>query len=629
MFLARTRRYLTLIAVVILFLQGCSTAPIRRVLYGSETPSTEPRGGAAAEKQRRESAPWNLWSYGRLVDDSRAKDKGLLQADSLHEKGDLKKALDEYQRLMKKKLTPVERESIGVRVAGTQLMLGNSRDALTTVSRLYGGQGIDQVHPFFAIILAYAYAQQNDLNQSIAWFVQFQKLMGSRDEYRETAKNGVKKVLRNASPQSFESLSIAWSQDPLAGPLIGEERKLRARGLAPGVSAEVAVVPPAGEMPGAAAPGEGGILKVGILLPLSGENASFGKKTKEGIDLAVNANNQGNIIQLIDKDSGSSTQQTEAAVSSLALADGAQIVIGPLLSSQAPVAADAARLRGMPMITFSKNNSFNPGGGVYRLGATSRSQMESLVDAAVNQGRMTRLALIYPETPVGTEFADEFRRALRAVNLEPVFDKSYTGGQDSILMSLAEEAANADPQGIFCPDNIETAARFFMNIPDPVRARVSPLGTAAWDESRQLKNSATALDGAIFPTVFFSQSSSPAVQKFVESYRATYNTAPDLLSAQGFDAAMLTVTVAQSGARDRQGIQGALESISSYSGLTGMLSVLPSGEIQRKYVVLVLSHGKVSEFVSNEAMLRELQKRREIFQPTQPALDTPDIIRSY
>ncbi len=166
-----------------------------------------------------------------------------------------------------------------------------------------------------------------------------------------------------------------------------------------------------------------------------------------------------------------------------------------------------------------------------------------------------------------------------------------------------------------------------MNLPEPVRGRISPLGTAFWDESRQLKNSATALDGAIFPTVFFAQSGNPAVRQFVESYRSTYNAAPDLLSAQGFDAAMLMITVAQTSARDRMSIQGALESIGSYSGLTGTLSVLPSGEIQRKYVVMVFSKGRLSELSSNAAMLHELQKRREIFR-TQPSSETPYVIRS-
>jgi len=45
--------------------------------------------------------------------------------------------------------------------------------------------------------------------------------------------------------------------------------------------------------------------------------------------------------------------------------------------------------------------------------------------------------------------------------------------------------------------------------------------------------------------------------------------------------------------------------------------------------VLVFSHGKLSELSYNEGMLTELRRRRELFQPTQPVPDRPEIMRSY
>ena len=616
------------VVIFISFLQACSSYSPRSILWGSEE-TADRSPSRSTRPEIRTGDPWKAWEYRLLLDGNPVKGKILLQGDALHERGDLRKALQSYQQDMRKKLTPMERESAALRTASTQLSLGDAKQALATVSSTFGGPGGDvrRVHPLFALVLAYAYAAQNDLNQSLAWFSELGKNSGDVESVRGKAPEGMRSVLRSASPQAFDSLSLAWSRDPLAGPLIAEERKLRSKGAAPGKFGEIRVVPISEEAPAETPQGlETGVLRIGVMVPLSGEHAALGKSIRDGISLAVAANNEG--VQLIERDSGSDPARMEDLISSMSLTDEVQALIGPLLSNQAPIAAEAARMRGVPMITFSKNSSFSPGGGVFRLGVTGRSQALSLSEAAVDVGGMTRIAVVYPDTPAGIEHAAEFRSALQAKNLSPVFEQSYPPGQEDRIMAIAEEVSNVEPEAIFCPDGITAAARFFSSIPEPVRSRITPLGTAAWDEGRQLRNSAAALEGAVFPSIFFSQSEDPAVQQFVESFRAKYGSNPDLLAAQGFDAAMLLLAAGKT-ARDRSGMEASLRQIGSYEGLTGRLSVSPAGEIERTYRVVVLKSGKLSEFSSNEKALGELRKRRSLFQPPQSAQDRPPIIRSY
>ena len=518
-------------------LAACSSTKPSRGLAGAER--RDYRGAPAGEHEAgpvRPPDPWQLWEYGTLIDGSPARDKGLAEADALHRRGDLQKALAAYRQLAKRKLGARERESVALRIASTQLSLGAPKEALAAVSAAFkDGGDVATVPPPLTVVLAYAYARDGDLNQGLAWFAEYERKAGAGGPHPDAAREGVRRVLRGASKESFDALSPAWEKEPWIAMLIGEERKLRARGVPPGELAEVSGIPSAPE-PSAQAAAEslaGTPMKIGILLPLSGEYAAIGKSTRDGIALAVSGNNPQNLIQLVEKDTASGMDGVEEAVASLVSSEGVQAIIGPLLSTQAPVAAEAARMRNIPLITFSKNANFVPGQGVYRLGPTSRSQVEALLDVAVGTAGMSRFAVVYPDTQIGIEFADAFKEGLRRRELTAVFDKSYSAGADSALMSLAEEVASAEPEAIFFPDSLSNAARFFMSIPEPSRSRISPLGTAAWDEGRQLKQVATALENAIFPSVFFAQSTDPSVQQFIESYRGKFNTAPDLLAAQG------------------------------------------------------------------------------------------------
>jgi ABC-type branched-subunit amino acid transport system substrate-binding protein len=122
-----------------------------------------------------------------------------------------------------------------------------------------------------------------------------------------------------------------------------------------------------------------------------------------------------------------------------------------------------------------------------------------------------------------------------------------------------------------------------------VKKRIRPLGTALWDNAQKIARSQALFERAIFVTPFFTQSGRPEVQQFVEAYRAKYSAAPNFLAAQGFDVGTLLVTALRKSAESGWPFDRALLEVAPYQGVTGAITVLPSGEIKRSfYVVEVL-----------------------------------------
>lgn len=608
--------FLAAVLACLAMLSGCGAAKKLGLAGADERPPVA-TGPVTPERPRN---PWDTWRPGETLNGKPLNDKAIRHADELYQKGDMRGALREYQSAARRKLSGEDREALFVRIAGTQLGIGETEKSMSTASGFYGGnQGaVDRVNPQFSIILGYGYARTGNLQQGLAWFSQAAKRSAGNRDLEEAARAGVRDVLTQASDADIDSLDATWSQNALVGPVLGEVRKMRSRGMSPGRSFEVQVAP---------APGDESAITprvthgIGVLVPLSGEHARLGKATLNGIAFALNDLVQNGSVQLVEKDTAdAATGSIEEAVNALAANGGAELILGPLIGANAPVAAETARLRGLPLITFSKQSSFQAGGGVYRFGPTARSQMISLVETAAGLAGLKRFAMVYPANAVGAEFADEFRKAVKANGAELVLDREYQPGSEQELMTLAEEVVQADPDAVFCPDSIPAAASFFVNIPEPARTRISPLGTASWDDSKQLKQVTKAMEGAIFPSIFFMQSSNPSVRQFVEAYRGKYGEAPDFLAAQGFDAGALVSAALKEVSPDRS-FQSAIQSIGSYEGITGRVSVESSGEIERFYRVVVFTKGTETEMSQNEDVIRELKRRKELFKSAEGTAD--------
>ena len=80
------------------------------------------------------------------------------------------------------------------------------------------------------------------------------------------------------------------------------------------------------------------------------------------------------------------------------------------------------------------------------------------------------------------------------------------------------------------------------------------------------------LDGAIYVTPFYSESRSPGVSEFNNRYMKKYSRVPELLAAQGYDAARIAVEGLGAGERNATAPL-ALERLSAIDGVTGRLTV--------------------------------------------------------
>src|SRR5207248_5792980 len=161
--------------------------------------------------------------------------------------------------------------------------------------------------------------------------------------------------------------------------------------------------PPGGPPP----PSAGGPVKVAVLLPLSGANAELGKAMLEAAQLALFTTGNDRLT-LVPRDT-SGTPDGAAGAARAALADGAQLILGPLLAAEVdavkPVAAEAK----VNVIAFSTATQL-AGGNVFLMGFLPRQEVVREVSFARQSG-LGRFAALAPNTEYGRLMADALREA--------------------------------------------------------------------------------------------------------------------------------------------------------------------------------------------------------------------------
>lgn len=570
------------------------------------------RGGSVP---RVEKFAWETWPTERTLEGGALRNPAMLRGDSLLDRGKRREALAEYQRVKTQDLSSQEKDALMLRIASTQLSLRQPKPALSTVSSYFksAGKSVEDADQYFSLVLGFGYAALADVDQSFAWLSRARRVGARSAPVGNAANFGVSRVVQSLEPDRIELLADSWRVDSFISAILGQERRRRSFGSgAVGLGAqgdalyqpvevalaqerEAAGLSVASEMSGGeaqAAVGSG--VTVGVILPLSGKFASLGTSVKNGIELALSSSTQPPVTPQFRDDAGTVGQSVSLA-QELSSTQHAAFILGPLLSEAAEAVAASTSEASSPVISYSKKETFSGGRGAFRLGATASSQVKSLFNAIEGKLGLTRLAMVFPDDEAGREYARLFREAAQQRSMTLVYEASYRRTEPDALISIAAQVEQAKPDGLFFPDNILEATRFFSALKPAARQAVTPLGPASWDNESQLNRSKNALEGAVFVSPFFAGSRKEIIVRFIEAYQARYRVRPDFLAAQGFDSATLALAALRKQTGEGLPFAQALAAVERYEGLTGTIQVQLSGEIERNFEVVALSRGVVTE----------------------------------
>ena len=293
--------------------------------------------------------------------------------------------------------------------------------------------------------------------------------------------------------------------------------------------------------------------RVALLVPLSGGNAGVGRSIANATQLALlDTNTQSVRVTSYDTASGAGVAARRA------LADGAQLILGPLLADDVRAVTPIARAAHVPVISFS-NDTGVAGNGTYLMGYTPAQSIERVVQFAKGRGVSTFAGLV-PNGLYGERASTAFLRSVEGAGGQVVSLQTYQRG--AMAPAVARLTAKAPYGAVLIADSGASAA-----VAAPLVRRASAgthiLGTELWNSEAGIA-AKPALAGAWFASV-----SDTLYRQYAAKYRARFGAAPYRLSSLGYDAVLLTVRIARAWPVGEPFPEARLRDPGGFSGIDG------------------------------------------------------------
>ncbi|MGE9008335.1 penicillin-binding protein activator [Leptospira interrogans] len=323
-----------------------------------------------------------------------------------------------------------------------------------------------------------------------------------------------------------------------------------------------------------------GQVKVGLILPLSaaGNAGVAAQSMKNAAEMAL-AEFQNPNIQLLIKDDGGSPQGASQATQQ-ALAEGAEIILGPLFAQSVPAVAQQTRAKGVSVIAFSTDSSV-AGRGVYLLSFLPESDVNRIVDYSAGIGKKSFAALL-PDNAYGNVVEAAFKQAAARKGRIVAFEK-YGADRSAAVRTVSQSLGQAD--ALFMADDGDSvvATADALTAAGVNLRNIQLLGTGLWDNPRVFAS--PALQGGLYaapdPSGF---------RSFAGRYRTKYGGEPVRTATLAYDAVALVAALSRTQGAQRFAAE-TLTNPSGFAGIDGLFRFRSDGSNERGLAVMKVAQG--------------------------------------
>lgn len=276
------------------------------------------------------------------------------------------------------------------------------------------------------------------------------------------------------------------------------------------------------------------------------------------------------------------------AMAAQAVADGAQIILGPVFAQEANAAGAAAAAAGVSVLSFS-NNPDIAGGNVFILGSTFANTANRLARYAVRSGA-GRILIVHDRNPAGEAGRAAIQAGVGRAGGSVVGVAGYEFSQNGIVAAvpgIVAAARSGGAQALFLTADTAGALPLVTQLLadaglDPATTRY--IGLTRWDIPPETLT-LPGLQGGWFalpdPTLY---------AQFRNRYQTAYGEAPHPIAGLAYDGIAAVGALVRSG---RPLTAAALTQGAGFVGVGGVFRLRGDGTNERGLAVATIRNGQV------------------------------------
>ena len=282
-------------------------------------------------------------------------------------------------------------------------------------------------------------------------------------------------------------------------------------------------------------------IRVGVILPLSGPMATFGKSAQQGMD-TYSVRHQmrvaGHPLALDVRDSQGDAPASATAAQTLVDA-GAVALLGEIASSNTLAIARLSQTQGIPLLSPTSTNPTitTVGDFVFRICVADPSQGDVMAGVAASQLKLRRVGILEDtQSSYSHALTEHFQTRFRAAQGQ-TWRGEYQSG-DVYFEQPLRAILRHHPQALYLP-GYYTDVALIMEQARKLGFRGQFLGGDGWDSAGLLQRGEAPV-GGLFSNHFVYDD--PQSRAFVNDFHTISATPPDAIAALYHDA--MTVLVA-------------------------------------------------------------------------------------
>ena len=341
-------------------------------------------------------------------------------------------------------------------------------------------------------------------------------------------------------------------------------------------------------------------IKIGVYLPLTGQNAFGGQLELDGVNLAHKQMPEvlGQKIDLVVMDNKSDKMEAANAVKRLIDRDKVAAIIGTYGSSLAMAGGEVAELAKIPVVGTSCTNPLVTQGKVYYFRACFIDPYQgagAATYAIKDLGAKKAAILKEVSNDYAVGLASFFNRSFKKLGGEVVANLNYNADDKDFTAQLTE-IISKKPEVLFIPAYFAEGA-IIMKQARELGATFRIMGGDAMDNPETVTIGGSAVEGFLhttFPYDMTMPDMNETAKKFTENWKAAYpDKEPNVNAALGYTCYMMFIKALEvAGSDDREKVTAALAGLKDFPAVTGMLTINETHDAEMPIGVIEIKGGK-------------------------------------
>jgi branched-chain amino acid transport system substrate-binding protein len=337
-------------------------------------------------------------------------------------------------------------------------------------------------------------------------------------------------------------------------------------------------------------------IRIGAVLPLTGQNAQYGLWTQQGIDMAVDELNAGagtnnaNKIQILYQDSAGDGKTGVAAAQQLISTQGVKFLIvinsgvvlavAPITESNHvilmnPAAANAA-IRKAGDYTFSNIND-------------AKSEANFMAGYMKDTLKIDNAAILNATSAYQTSAADAFEERFKTLGGKIVAHESFDENATDVRTQLTK-LRSANVSVVYTPAISKNAA-LILRQSQELGFKPKWFATTPFEGPEVQEIASSAVDGIIYTSSVLNKDD-PQVQDFIKRFQARYQKEPEVYSATAYDAVRILYSSIQKAGYNPDQVKDYLYTVKNFPGPSGPTTFDADGGVSNPIVLKIVRNGQ-------------------------------------